>query len=205
MPGSYVSARIRPREGGGSYIHIEWNREGSTFKGRMAVRIITRTKGKPVMASIEKVLGGWGPSRLPSGNHAFERFRHMPFDAPIPARTAPPKAALWSQRLEHTSERWDVLGRGHVTEHVEGDHRIEGCCGGPERREIVLEGRSRRDAFPGERHHHRRKIHAGCTDGRLREPRLRRRDRSRARTHQCLMGRERALERVSLRSVCSIP
>ena len=44
------------REGGGSDVHVEWNREGTTFMGRMAVRIITWTKGKPVRASVEKGL-----------------------------------------------------------------------------------------------------------------------------------------------------
>jgi hypothetical protein len=55
-PGSYVSATPRAREGGGSRIDIHWERTPTSFKGRLGARIITLTKGKPIVASVEKAL-----------------------------------------------------------------------------------------------------------------------------------------------------
>jgi hypothetical protein len=55
-PGSYVLATMHPRPAGGTRIDIEWNRTGTTFGGRMAVRMIRLAKGKPVLASVEKTL-----------------------------------------------------------------------------------------------------------------------------------------------------
>jgi hypothetical protein len=55
-PGSFVSARVTPRDGGGSDVHIEWNREPTSMKGRVAAFLIVRTKGKPVAASFEKAM-----------------------------------------------------------------------------------------------------------------------------------------------------
>ena len=55
-PGSYVSAAISSRNGGGSLVHITWNRTGSTFGGRMAAFMIKATKGKPVAASFAKAM-----------------------------------------------------------------------------------------------------------------------------------------------------
>jgi hypothetical protein len=55
-PGSYVSARIAPRNGGGSRVHIEWDRTPTSFKGRVAAFMIVRSKGKPVASSFEKAL-----------------------------------------------------------------------------------------------------------------------------------------------------
>jgi hypothetical protein len=54
--GSYVAATVRPREGGGSNVHVEWNREPTSLAGRFAVRMIVWTKGKPIRSSIEKAL-----------------------------------------------------------------------------------------------------------------------------------------------------
>jgi len=47
---------ITPRDGGGSDVHIEWNREPTSMKGRVAAFVIVRTKGKPVAASFEKAM-----------------------------------------------------------------------------------------------------------------------------------------------------
>jgi len=55
-PGSYVSARITPGRGGGSNVHIEWNREPTSTKGRIAAFLIVRTKGKPVAGSFRKAM-----------------------------------------------------------------------------------------------------------------------------------------------------
>lgn len=55
-PGSYVAATIRPRAGGGSAIHIEWNRTPTSFAGRMATWMIQMSKGRPVAGSFKKGL-----------------------------------------------------------------------------------------------------------------------------------------------------
>ena len=55
-PGSYVAATIRARDGGGSRVHIEWNRTPTTFLGRMIARQIVRSNGKPVAGSFNKGL-----------------------------------------------------------------------------------------------------------------------------------------------------
>jgi hypothetical protein len=55
-PGSFVSARITSRHGGGSNVHIEWNREPTSMRGRVAAFVIVRTKRKPVAASFDKAI-----------------------------------------------------------------------------------------------------------------------------------------------------
>jgi hypothetical protein len=55
-PGSYVSAAISPRTGGGSRIHVTWDRTPSSLLGRILMTMIRATKGKPVRASMEKAL-----------------------------------------------------------------------------------------------------------------------------------------------------
>lgn len=54
-PGSYVEAKVTPRDGG-SNVHITWDREGSNAIGRFFVKLIVRAKGKPVVVSVEKAL-----------------------------------------------------------------------------------------------------------------------------------------------------
>jgi polyketide cyclase/dehydrase/lipid transport protein len=53
-PGSYVSAAISPKAGGGSRVHVTWDRTPSSFMGRVAMAMIRSTKGKPIRASMEK-------------------------------------------------------------------------------------------------------------------------------------------------------
>jgi hypothetical protein len=55
-PGSFVSATITPRPGGGSHIHVIWNRTPSSFMGRVTALGIRLTGGKPVAASIRQGL-----------------------------------------------------------------------------------------------------------------------------------------------------
>jgi hypothetical protein len=52
-PGSSVSAQVRPGPGGGSRIHITWNRTGVGLKARMMVGMIKLSGGRPVAASIK--------------------------------------------------------------------------------------------------------------------------------------------------------
>jgi hypothetical protein len=51
-PGSSMSAQVVPGPGG-SRIHVTWNRTGVGLKGRMIVRMIKLSFGKPVAASIK--------------------------------------------------------------------------------------------------------------------------------------------------------
>ena len=53
-PGSYVSATIAPREGGGSRIHVTWNRSGKSFLGKIIIGMIKLSGGKPIAASMKK-------------------------------------------------------------------------------------------------------------------------------------------------------
>ena len=55
-PGSYVEATLQPRDGGGTRIHIEWNRTPTSFPGRFATGMITMTKGKPIASSFQKAM-----------------------------------------------------------------------------------------------------------------------------------------------------
>jgi hypothetical protein len=61
-PGSYVAATLHPRDGGGTRVHIEWERTGSTFLGRLLIRLIALTRGKPLASSMKKTLRGLQPS-----------------------------------------------------------------------------------------------------------------------------------------------
>ncbi|HEV8421291.1 MAG TPA: SRPBCC family protein [Actinomycetota bacterium] len=65
-PGSYVSASVTPKDGGGSRIHVTWERTGTSFLGRVAVALIKLSNGKPVAASIKKALGKMERSSEPS-------------------------------------------------------------------------------------------------------------------------------------------
>jgi hypothetical protein len=53
-PGSHVAATLDPREGGGTRVHVEWERTGTTRAGRFAVRAMTLTKGRAIGRSMEK-------------------------------------------------------------------------------------------------------------------------------------------------------
>jgi len=55
-PGSFVSAAIAERPGGGSRVHIVWNRTPTTFGGRMAAFMIKATRGRPVAGSFRKAM-----------------------------------------------------------------------------------------------------------------------------------------------------
>ncbi len=54
--GGSVSAKVDPGPGGGSRIHVTWNRTGVGLKGRLLVGIIRLSGGKPVAASIKQGL-----------------------------------------------------------------------------------------------------------------------------------------------------
>jgi hypothetical protein len=54
-PGSYVEVTLHPRDGG-TRIHVEWERTGTTFLGKLLIRLIKLTNGKPIAASVKKAL-----------------------------------------------------------------------------------------------------------------------------------------------------
>ncbi len=53
-PGSYVQADVKARAGGGSTVHVTWERWPTSAMGRFAMTMIVLTKGAPVKASIAK-------------------------------------------------------------------------------------------------------------------------------------------------------
>lgn len=54
--GSFVSARLEPRAGGGTSVRIHWERTGTTLVGKLVCKLIAATKGKPVASSFEKAM-----------------------------------------------------------------------------------------------------------------------------------------------------
>ena len=68
-PGSSVSAHVVPRVGG-SRIHITWSRTGVGLRGRMMVRMIKLSGGKPVATSIKAGLNRMGDQEARSGRRA---------------------------------------------------------------------------------------------------------------------------------------
>jgi hypothetical protein len=52
-PGSYVAATVTPRDGG-AQVHVEWERAGTTLMGRLVIRMIKLSKGRPVAASMRQ-------------------------------------------------------------------------------------------------------------------------------------------------------
>ena len=54
--GSYVSAAMQPRAGGGTRVRIVWNRTPTTFAGRLATFLIVATRGRPVAASFRRAM-----------------------------------------------------------------------------------------------------------------------------------------------------
>ncbi len=55
-PGSFVSARVEPRDGGGSKIHVTWVREGTSLPTKAAIWMVKAMKGGPVASSMKKGL-----------------------------------------------------------------------------------------------------------------------------------------------------
>ncbi len=55
-PGSSVSAQVRPGSGGGSRIHVTWNRTGVDLKSRIMLGLVKLSGGRPVAASIKQGL-----------------------------------------------------------------------------------------------------------------------------------------------------
>ena len=45
QPGSYVEVRVRPGAGGGSKLHVDWNRRGVGIKGKILIRLVVLTRG----------------------------------------------------------------------------------------------------------------------------------------------------------------
>lgn len=69
-PGGSVSAQVDPRPGGGSRIHVTWNRTGVGLRGRMLVGMIKLSGGKPVAASIKAGLDKMRDQQPQSGKQA---------------------------------------------------------------------------------------------------------------------------------------
>jgi hypothetical protein len=52
--GGTVSAQVRPGPGGGSSIHVTWNRTGVDFKSRILLWLVKLSGGKPLADSIKQ-------------------------------------------------------------------------------------------------------------------------------------------------------
>jgi Polyketide cyclase / dehydrase and lipid transport len=55
-PGSFVSAKVDPKEGGGSRIHVTWQRNGISLPAKVAVWMVKAANGGPVASSLKKGL-----------------------------------------------------------------------------------------------------------------------------------------------------
>ena len=53
-PGDRVIATIRPRDDGGTSVHLDWARRGTTLAGKLLVGMIGFTKGAPLRLSTRK-------------------------------------------------------------------------------------------------------------------------------------------------------
>ncbi len=53
VTGDFVEAIVKPRSGGGSCIHVTWNRRGKTLPAKLIVGMIALLWGMPVRRSIE--------------------------------------------------------------------------------------------------------------------------------------------------------
>ena len=51
-PGSYLEAHLNQRDGGGTTVHIIWNRTATSPMGTIALGLIKLTRGAPVKASM---------------------------------------------------------------------------------------------------------------------------------------------------------
>ena len=53
MPGSFVVVEIEPAEGGGSAVHITWDRRGKTAFGKLFIGLMALTRGVAIRRSFE--------------------------------------------------------------------------------------------------------------------------------------------------------
>jgi hypothetical protein len=62
-PGSYVQVAVRPNEGGGSHVDLEWSRTPSNAKGRITITVM-KIAGPSILKSyMTKTLGRLGQDR----------------------------------------------------------------------------------------------------------------------------------------------
>jgi len=52
-PGSYLEAHLKPKDGGGTNVHIVWDRTPTSAMGKLALGVIRLTKGGPVKSSFK--------------------------------------------------------------------------------------------------------------------------------------------------------
>jgi hypothetical protein len=67
-PGSFMSALVEPKSGGGSRVHITWSRSGAGLKGRMIVGIMRLTRGRPLARSLAGALAALGSPEAPASS-----------------------------------------------------------------------------------------------------------------------------------------
>jgi hypothetical protein len=69
-PGSGAELTIRPREGGGSLIHVAWQREPTTAKGRFLIKMIAAGDGKRLKGFMQKSVDGLNERMSSKSNSA---------------------------------------------------------------------------------------------------------------------------------------
>ena len=52
-PGSFLEAHLEPKDGGGTVVHIIWDRTATSLMGTFALNAIKLTRGAPVKASMK--------------------------------------------------------------------------------------------------------------------------------------------------------
>jgi hypothetical protein len=58
--GDFVEVRPRPREGGGTSLHVVWSRRGKTAVAKAIVAGVVATRGLPIKRSLKQALGRIG-------------------------------------------------------------------------------------------------------------------------------------------------
>ena len=51
-PGSYVEVSVRPEAGGGTRLHVDWNRRGVGVRGKMMIVFIVITRGSIIRRKV---------------------------------------------------------------------------------------------------------------------------------------------------------
>jgi hypothetical protein len=57
-PGSSVAVTVKPGEGGGSHLHVTWERFPASMAGRIVVGLMMLARGKPMISYWKKTLDG---------------------------------------------------------------------------------------------------------------------------------------------------
>ena len=80
LPGSYVVCEIEPAEGGGSRLHITWDRRGKTVFGKLFVGMLALTRGILIRRSFQMGLTRMAATQAhpdPAPSHGPQSVTHI--------------------------------------------------------------------------------------------------------------------------------